>query len=131
MCPREPAVAHLYNVAPHQSGSTFGEYDASLGLQGAAGAAAVRRPDLWRPQTLQVAPWRAKCRRNTPSGHVTPRLRLGRGQGECERLHTAGFPQGDNEMPQIPPDLVVKSQPTDIIDIIATIVKPLALAMGI
>ena len=34
-------------------------------------------------------------------GNVTPLLRLGCGQGECWRFHTAGFPQGDNEMPRL------------------------------
>src|SRR6266446_8927138 len=34
-------------------------------------------------------------------GNVTPWLRLGRGQGACWRCHTAGFPQGDHEMPRL------------------------------
>ena len=34
-------------------------------------------------------------------GYMTPLLRLGRGQGECGRFHTAGFPQGANEMPRL------------------------------
>jgi len=33
-------------------------------------------------------------------GHVTPRLRLGRGQSAQGRLHPAGFPQGDKAMPR-------------------------------
>ena len=32
-------------------------------------------------------------------GHRRPLLRLGRGEGEHCRLHTAGLPQGDDEMP--------------------------------
>src|SRR6266853_1100306 len=62
---REPGAAHPYNVALRPSASTAGGYDASLGFQGVVGADAVCRQDSWRPQTLQVAPWRANCRRNT------------------------------------------------------------------
>ena len=34
-------------------------------------------------------------------GNVTPLRRLGRGQVEHGRFHTAGFPQGYNEMPML------------------------------
>ena len=34
-------------------------------------------------------------------GDMTPLLRLGRGKVTFCCLHTAGFPQGDNEMPRL------------------------------
>src|SRR4029450_6657855 len=67
----EPGAAHPYNVAPRQSGSTAGGYDASFGFRGVAGADAVWHQDSWPPQTPQVATWRAKYGRNIPSGHET------------------------------------------------------------
>jgi hypothetical protein len=66
---REPGAVHPYNVAPRQSGSTAGGHDVSLGWRGVAGVDAVCRQDTCRPPPLLVATWRAKCRRNTPSGH--------------------------------------------------------------
>jgi hypothetical protein len=50
-------------------------------------------------------------------GNVTPLLRLGRGQGEHGRFHTAGFPKSDNAMPLLVGDgildlfLVVSARP--------------------
>ena len=67
---REPGAAHSYNVAPRQSESTAGGYDAS-GWQEVAEADAVCRQDSCRSPTRPVATWRAKCGRNTPSGHAT------------------------------------------------------------
>src|SRR6266581_4108298 len=37
-------------------------------------------------------------------GDMTPLLRLGRGEVEFCRFHTAGFPQGYNEMPMLGSD---------------------------
>ena len=49
-------------------------------------------------------------------GNVTPLLRLGRGQGECGRFHTAGFPQGYNEMPRLGGDGIL-----DLLIVVAAI----------
>ena len=49
-------------------------------------------------------------------GNVTPLLRLGRGQGEHGRFHTAGFPQGYNEMP-----LLVGDGMLDLFIVVATV----------
>jgi hypothetical protein len=49
-------------------------------------------------------------------GNVTPLLRLGRGQGEHCRFHTAGFPQGDNEMPMLGGDGIL-----DLFLVVATV----------
>jgi hypothetical protein len=49
-------------------------------------------------------------------GNVTPLLRLGRGQGEHGRFHTAGFTQGDNEMPMLGGDGIL-----DLFIVVATV----------
>src|SRR4030095_10104665 len=49
-------------------------------------------------------------------GNVTPLLRLGRGQGEQGRLHTAGFPQGDKKMPMLGGDGIL-----DLFLVVATV----------
>ena len=49
-------------------------------------------------------------------GNVTPLLRLGCGQDEHGRFHTAGFPQGDNKMPMLGGDGIL-----DLFIVVATV----------